>query len=403
VAGLPQGWRREELAHNFRQRAALIENMKLIHNRLFPLIVGGIAFAAVAMPWVSRMPFAAANPADRSPDFESDLQAFAAIEPIDTHVHAFKSDPAMAELIARLRLHVLDICVADTQGIYGNLQTELERAKGFVQSNQGHAKLCVTFDPFGFQQKDFAYQTVKQIEHEFADGALAVKIWKNIGMELKTPGGRYVMPDDPAFQAIYRTVAAENKTLIAHVAEPSSCWQPPNPDSPDYDYYQENPQWYMYRHPDHPRKEVILAARDHLLAENPKLRVVGAHLGSMETDVDLIANRFDRYPNFAVDTAARMEYLMIQPREKVRKFLIKYQDRVLYATDLEFLNNESTADAVKEWQETYARDWTFLATGQILRYKNRQIEGLSLPEPVVRRIFHDNAVRWIPGIAPVGQ
>ncbi len=379
--------------------------MKRIHNRLliFPLMVGGIAFSAVRMTGGRGVAITAANAADRSPGSETDLQAFAAIEPIDTHVHAFKSDPAMTELVARLRLHVLDICVADTQGIYGSLETELERAKGFVQSSQGHAKLCVTFNPFGFQRKDFAESTVKQIQQEFADGAVAVKIWKNIGMELKTPGGRYVMPDDPAFQPIYHAIAAENKTLVAHVAEPSSCWQPPNPDSPDYEYYKENPEWYMYRHPDHPRKEVILAARDHLLAENPKLRVVGAHLGSMETDVDLIAKRFDRYPNFAVDTAARMEYLMIQPREKVRKFLIKYQDRVLYATDLEFLNEESTTDAVKEWQEIYARDWKFLATGQILRYKNRQIEGLNLPEPVVRRIFHDNAVRWIPGIVPVAQ
>src|ERR1700722_7502692 len=84
--------------HTFRQRTALIENMKLIHNRLFHLIVGGGAFAAVARTWVSRIPFVAAAPADRSPDIESDLQAFAAIEPIDTHVHSFKSDPAMAEL-----------------------------------------------------------------------------------------------------------------------------------------------------------------------------------------------------------------------------------------------------------------------------------------------------------------
>jgi predicted TIM-barrel fold metal-dependent hydrolase len=218
-------------------------------------------------------------------------------------------------------------------------------------------------------------------------------------MEIKTPAGRYVMPDDPIFEPIYQAIAAENRTLVAHVAEPSSCWQPPNPNSPDYDYYKENPQWYMYLHPDRPRKEVILAARDHLLAENPKLRVVGAHLGSMETDVDEIAKRFDRYPNFAVDTAARMEYLMIQPRDKVRSFLIKYQDRVLYGTDLEFLNDESTADALKDWQETYARDWKFLATSQTLQYRGRQIEGLNLPESVLRRIYHDNAVEWIPGIA----
>jgi predicted TIM-barrel fold metal-dependent hydrolase len=230
-----------------------------------------------------------------------------------------------------------------------------------------------------------------------------VKIWKNIGMELKTPDGRYVMPDDPAFAPIYREIAAENKTLVAHVAEPSSCWEPPNPDSPDYDYYKENPEWYMYLHPDHPRKEVILAARDHLLAENPKLRVVGAHLGSMETDVDEIAKRFDRYPNFAVDTAARMEYLMLAPREKVRNFLIQYQDRVVYGTDLEFLANETTPDALKDWQDTYARDWKFLATDQTLQLRGREIQGLKLPEPVLRRIYHDNAVHWISGIADAAK
>ncbi len=327
------------------------------------------------------------------------LQAFATMDPIDTHVHAFRTDPAFTDLMSRLQLHVLDICVADTHGIYSKLAIELARAKDFVAASSGHARLCVTFDPFTFQQKDFAHETVKQLHQEFAEGAVAVKIWKNIGMELKSADGKYVMPDDPAFEPIYREIAVENKTLVAHVAEPSSCWQPPDPNSPDYDYYKENPEWYMYLHPDHPRKETILAARDHLLAENPQLRVVGAHLGSMETDVDEIAKRFDLYPNFAVDTAARMEYLMLAPREKVRNFLIKYQDRVLYGTDLEFLNGEATPDALKDWQETYARDWKFLATDQKLQLSGRQIEGLNLPEPVLRRIFHDNAVRWIPGIA----
>lgn len=363
---------------------------------LFAAAVAALAFLAIRI--VGNPMFAAAE-LSHSSNNDDPLQAFAAMEPVDTHVHAFKSDPAFTDLMERLRLHVLDICVADNHRIYNALAAQLARGKSFVAASSGHARLCVTFDPFTFQQKDFAQNTIKQLHQEFADGAVAVKIWKNIGMELKTPDGKYVMPDDPAFAPIYQEIAAENKTLVAHVAEPSSCWQPPNPDSPDYDYYKENPEWYMYLHPDHPRKEVILAARDHLLAENPKLRVVGAHLGSMETDVDEIAKRFDRYPNFAVDTAARMEYLMIQPREKVRNFLIKYQDRVLYGTDLEFLANETTPEALKDWQDTYARDWKFLATDQALQLRGGEIQGLNLPEPVLRRIYHDNAVRWIPGIA----
>jgi predicted TIM-barrel fold metal-dependent hydrolase len=364
------------------------------------LLAAAAIVSAIDLHSSGFLPLHAATEVSNAPDSDSDLlQAFAALDPIDTHVHAFKTDPEITDLMTHLRLHILDICVADTHGIYAELDTETTRAKAFVHASQGHARLCVTFDPFGFRQKDFARKTIEQIRQEFAQGAVAVKIWKNIGMELQTPTGQYVMPDDPAFEPIYRAIAKDNKTLIAHVAEPSSCWQPPNPDSPDYDYYKENPQWYMYLHPDHPRKEVIIAARDHLLAANPTLRVVGAHLGSMETEVDEIAKRFDRYPNFAVDTAARMEYLMIQPREKVRNFLIKYQTRVLYGTDLEFLTDESTADALKDWQETYARDWKFLATNETLEFRGRKVQGLQLPEPVLHRIFHDNAVQWIPGIA----
>jgi hypothetical protein len=387
----------------------LIERTRAQFRKLFLLLLMAAAAAALAFLAIRVVatPMFSAAAAELVPTSYSDdddaLRAFAAIDPVDTHVHAFKSDPAFTELMTRLHLHVLDICVADTQGIYGEWAAQLARAKGFVAANTGHARLCVTFNPFTFQQKDFAQNTVKQLHEAFAEGAVAVKIWKNIGMEIKTPDGKYVMPDDPAFAPIYREIAAENRTLVAHVAEPSSCWQPPNPDSPDYDYYKENPEWYMYLHPDHPRKEVILAARDHLLAENPKLRVVGAHLGSMETDVDEIAKRFDLYPNFAVDTAARMEYLMMQPREKVRNFLIKYQDRVVYGTDLEFLAKDATTDALKDWQDTYARDWKFLATDQMVPLRGREIQGLNLPEPVLRRIYHDNAVHWIPGIADSAQ
>jgi predicted TIM-barrel fold metal-dependent hydrolase len=327
-----------------------------------------------------------------------DLEGFAALEPVDTHTHAFHNNATFLAMMRRLHLHVLDIVVADDHNIFRSLQSEIDSAREFVQGSMGHATLCTTFNPFPFEKPGFASQAIEQLNDDFARGAVAVKIWKNIGMELKNADGKYIMPDDPIFEPIYRDIAAHGKTLIAHLAEPSSCWQAPNPDSPDYDYYKENPEWYMYLHPDHPSKDRILAARDHLLAENPKLRVVGAHLGSMETDVDEIARDFDRFPNFAVDTAARMEYLMIAPREKVRQFLIKYQDRVLYGTDSGFLVEESPADAAKEWQRTYTRDWKFFSTDEQMKYHRRHITGLKLPDSVLKKIYHDNAVRWIPGI-----
>src|SRR2546426_7883349 len=106
------------------------------------------------------------------------------------------------------------------------------------------------------------------------------------------------MADAPAFEPIYQDIAAHRRTLIAPLAEPDSCWQPPNPASPDYEYYKEHPAEYAYAHPEWPAKAAILAARDHLLAENPKLRVVRAHPGSMEAALNEMGRRGDRHAHF---------------------------------------------------------------------------------------------------------
>ncbi len=225
-----------------------------------------------------------------------------------------------------------------------------------------------------------------------------MKIYKVMGMEMKNKAGKWVMADDPAFAPVYRNIAKHNRTVIAHLAEPDSCWQPPNPASPDSSYYKEHPGEYAYAHPDWPSKKAILTARDHLLEQNPTLRVVGAHLGSMETNVDDIARRFDRFPNFAVDMAARVPYFMLQRREKVRAFLLKYQDRVLYATDVSVLPRSKTEGALAELRKTYARDWKFFSTSETVEFMGHTYEGLSLPRPVLQKLFHDNAVHWFPGL-----
>jgi hypothetical protein len=48
------------------------------------------------------------------------------------------------------------------------------------------------------------------------------------------------------------------------------------------------------------------------------LTLIGAHLGSLEHDLDAIAARLDRYPNFNVEVAARTRNLVRHPSEKVR-------------------------------------------------------------------------------------
>ena len=373
--------------------------MKFWNSKLAWLMLA--AALAVLMLQVSALDAGSPSAAKQSNPAAADLAGFTAMAPIDAHAHVYADDPSFAAMLKRLNLRILDICVIDDRDAFSK---GLEPQRGDVlkvrRITGGRAAFCTTFSPYGFEESGFEEQTIRQLNHDFSNGAVAVKIYKVMGMEMKNKAGKWVMADDPAFEPIYQDIAAHNRTVVAHLAEPDSCWQPPNPSSPDYGYYKEHPEEYAYAHPDWPSKASILAARDHLLAENPRLRVVGAHLGSMETDVDQMARRFDRYPNFAVDTAARVPYLMLQPRAKVRAFLIKYQDRVLYGTDLGLMPGENTTKALQHWREEYLRDWRFFATDEEVTYHGKQYEGLKLPQPVLRKIFHDNAVHWFPGIVP---
>jgi amidohydrolase family protein len=333
-----------------------------------------------------------------APD-KPELRDFAALEPIDTHTHVAKGDPSFYTMLKRLRLHILDILLVDDHDAYRkSLQSQLQDALRVIKESDGHASLCTSFDPFQFGQKGFSASAVKGLDRDFTNGAVAVKIWKNVGMELKDRNGQYVLPDNPAFQPIFTEIAKQNRTLIAHLAEPDEAWLPPNPQGLDSSYYQENPVWYMYRQPLAPKKQQILDARDHVLAQNPKLRVVGAHLGSMEDDLDGLARLLDHYPNFAVDTAARVIHLVVQPHDKVRAFIVKYQDRILYATDSGSLKDEVPQDAVKEWEEQYALDWRYFATDDSFDYSGHKTQGLALPPAVLRKLYHANALRWIPGM-----
>jgi Amidohydrolase len=342
---------------------------------------------------------AAADNSQGQTSAEDTLKAFAAIRPIDVHVHVFKTDPAFQALLQRLQLKLVDILVMDDTLPYRRrLAPQIKDALSLVSASHGHVALCTTFDPYRFGDASFTADAIKQIDQNFAEGAVAVKIWKNIGMEIKDASGKFIMADDPKFEPIYKDIAKHGKTLMSHQAEPDVAWGPPDPADPSWSYYQENPQWFLYNKQGFPSKQEILQARDHVLAMNPNLRMVGVHLGSMEKSLDNIASHFDRYPNFAVDMAARMEYLIITPREKVRAFLVKYQDRVLYGTDLDYLPDADVKDVLQDWQTTYVRDWKYLATDETVEYHGQKFQGLKLPAPVLQKLFRSNAQHWIPGL-----
>ncbi|MBN1559567.1 amidohydrolase family protein, partial [candidate division KSB1 bacterium] len=151
--------------------------------------------------------------------------------------------------------------------------------------------------------------------------------------------------------------------------------------------------YHMYLHPDYPSYEAQIAARDSLLAKHPDLVFVGAHLGSLEYDVDELAKRLDRFPNMAVDMAARICHFQVQDREQVRTFIIKYQDRLLYATDIG-VGDSPNLDHIRN---TWRADWQYLSSAETMTAAQvrHAFAGLKLPRSVLQKIYHDNAKRWL--------
>jgi predicted TIM-barrel fold metal-dependent hydrolase len=175
----------------------------------------------------------------------------------------------------------------------------------------------------------------------------------------------------------------------------------------DRRYFAGHPEYHGLLHPEVPDYSRQIAARDRMLERHPRLKVVGCHLGSLEYDVDELAKRLDQYPNLAVDLAARLVHLQIQPRDKVRAFILKYHDRVLYGTDLEFGRDAGAeaADPTKSLArlaESYVSDATWLATDEDVAVERARAgftsRGLALPEQVLRELYFENARRWYPGL-----
>jgi predicted TIM-barrel fold metal-dependent hydrolase len=334
-------------------------------------------------------------------------QELAAMPKIDAHTHvrglsAAEESALMTEL-DKQNMSWLTISTAAMH--WESLKKQIESGIYMHEKYPQQIAWATSFNLENWGKPDWEQSAIETIRDGFAKGAVAVKVWKDIGMVLKDPDSSFVMVDDPRFDPIFNYVESQNKTLVAHIGEPRNCWLPLDSMTVNNDrkYFAEFPEYHAYLHPQIPHYWKQIASRDSVLAHHPNLRVVGCHLGSLEFDVDELARRFDMYPNFAVDMAARVCHFQVQDREKVRSFLIKYQDRVLYGTDLgagyDYMKTGMDSTLMKI-EETYTKDYEYFATDKEMQVweVDGKFRGLALPADVLKKIFCDNAKKWYPGM-----
>ena len=322
------------------------------------------------------------------------------IPKIDTHVHIRTVDPAIMQAAIAENFKFFTICTRANSQEY--IDEQLYFAKTVHKQFPQVLSYATTFSMEKFDEPGWEEEVIRKLKRDFKEGAIAMKVWKDIGMTFRDSLGNFIMIDDARFDPIFDYIVENNITVVAHIGEPRNCWLPLDSMTVNNDrnYYKEHPQYHMYLHPDYPSYEEQIASRDNLLAKHPGMRLVGAHLGSLEWSVDELAKRLDLYPNFAVDMAARVCHFQVQDRQKVRDFIIKYQDRLLYGTDFIINKDDDLQDKKTGMEKEWQADWKYFSTDEEMSSPNvnGSFKGLYLDETVLRNIYYENAMKWYPGM-----
>jgi len=348
--------------------------------------------------WFSCMALSAFALASCTSDYYT-MDDFDNVEKIDTHVHLNSESTAAGEQAAHDHFRLLTVNVDAPSN--PSLSDQESFAQHQAEAFQGRINYLATFSLAHWDSASFANEIIAKLGASFDAGALGIKIWKNIGMVYKDSSGQFIMIDNPRFDPIIDYVIQEDKTVLGHLGEPKNCWLPLDQMTVnnDREYFKNHPQYHMFLHPENPSYEDQINARDNFLQRHPTLRFVGAHLGSLEWDVDTLAKRLDKFPNMAVDVAARVPHLQYQSlknRDKVRAFLMKYQDRIIYATDMGISDKSDPMEAASSLHEAWLRDWKYFVTEERMSVDDvkGEFQGLHLPKAVIDKIYRQNAVRW---------
>lgn len=328
---------------------------------------------------------------------------YAVIKKYDTHVHLNVYDSTFIKQAKADNFRLLTVNVSPAY--YPPIVEQRSIAIRLVKDYPNQLAHATTFSLDNWDSDEWQQKSLDYLKESFDKGAIAVKVWKNVGMELKDKNGKFVMIDNPKFDTLFNYMAQQHIPLLGHLGEPKNSWLPLEKMTikGNQNYFGKHPEYHMYLHPEYPSYEDQIQARDHMLEKHRDLKFIGAHLGSLEWSIDELASRLDKFPNMAVDMAARLsalQYQAITNWKGVRDFFIKYQDRLIYATDLEAGGTINAPELEKRIHDSWMRDWKFFASDSSMQSTgfDASFKGLKLPKAIVNKIYRTNAEKWFPGI-----
>lgn len=199
--------------------------------------------------------------------------------------------------------------------------------------------------------------------------------------------------DDPIFEPFFSLLQDSGMPLVMHIADPEYFW-----DSEKVPDWAKSLGWF-YNSKEYPSFKEIYQVLTNILKKFPMLKLTLAHFGFMQADLKHLGKLLDYYPSLSIDlTPGRCVYADLHSNLKqTRLFFEKYQDRIIFGTDLELgaLKEEDSCFTLQDTIDNIKIAQTFIDSSEYFPVKIedgsvQQIKGLGLNNTIKAKIYHKN-------------
>ena len=247
----------------------------------------------------------------------------------------------------------------------------------------------VNLDLSKIGRKDFKLNTEKYLLNASKIGATGLKIYKNLGLNLKDGEGNRVKVDDDRLQFIWEKCAELNMPVLIHSGEPIAFFL--NIDKYNERWLHAKQRPSSFRPSDkYPSFEIVMSEQYNMFKKNPKTTFINAHMGWYGNNLSKLDQQLIDLPNVYVEFGAVINELGRQP-VSARKFFIKHQDRILFGKDNynkeEYYLYFQVLETSDEYIEYFRK-----------RHGLWRLYGLNLPDSVLKKVYHQNALKIFPSI-----
>jgi uncharacterized protein len=300
---------------------------------------------------------------------------------IDMHTHVYgRDDQAIAKWVK-----AMDNCGIEKSIVFtGASGARFDTLVKMYAKYGNRFELWCGFDNTGYDKPGYGPAAVKELERCFKAGAKGVGEVMYKGKGIPRSSDRSIMlPDDPREDLLFEKCAELGLPVNLHISEDK--WMYEKMDSTN-DGLLNAAQWQVRSDDGSKSHEEMLNRLENTLKKHPKTIFVAAHLANCCADLSVLGKYFDNYPNLFADISAR--YGEIAPIPKfVHDFFEKYQDRIVYGTDMTF--NERMYRVTFRILET--ADEHFYETW-LINY-HWPLYGLFLSDNMLKKLYRDNAIK----------